>query len=178
MKNIPKILWVCSFFVFFYLPAEALDLKIEDLSASVEVASTFGLSLDNPNLAFGLISPGQTKILGEGRFFNQIKCRSNSGRPWYIKAQLLSLRSSQKAFSLSLSSLKWKIAELTGSNRTAAQYAFQPFSSQPALIYTSQEDDNRGREVTLGLQYSLVLPADAPAGEYVGQVIFTMAETP
>lgn len=178
MKSIPKILIAVSLFAFFYLPAEAMELKMEDLSASVEVVSTFSLSLDNPNLAFGLITPGQTKILGEGRFFNQVKCRSNSGRPWYVKAQLLSLRSAQRPYSPPLSNLKWKIGQTSGSNRTVAQYDFQAFSDAPVLIYTSMGDDNRGKEVELGLQYSLALPPDAPAGEYIGQVVFTMAETP
>lgn len=178
VKNILKILCGLIILVFFYLPAEALDLRIEDLSASVEVVSIFSLSLDNPNLAFGSVNPGQTKILGEGRFFNQVKCRSNSGRTWYLKAQLVSLRSTQKPYSLPLSNLKWKIADSSGANRTVAQYNFQPFSDQSVLIYTSQGSDNRGKEVALGFQYSLASPVDAPSGNYIGQIVFTMAETP
>lgn len=170
------------FFYLFYLRAEtealALEIKMEDLSASVEVAPTFNLSLDNPNLAFGLISPGHTKILGEGRFFNEIRCRSNSGRTWYLKTQLVSLRLLEKAYSIPPSSLKWKVVESTGSNPSLTRFDFQPFSDQIMLIYASESDDNRGKEVILRFQYSLDSPADAPAGNYVGQIIFTMAESP
>ncbi len=166
--------------VFFFYLSEALpfEQKVDDLSAAVEVASVFSLSLDNPNLAFGLVSPGETKILGEGSFFNELKCRSNSGRPWYLKVQLVSLRLLEKPFVLPLSYSKFKVVESSGSGEPQAKLGFQEFSEQAALIYVSQGEDNRGKEVILKFQYSLSSPMDAPAGNYIGQVTFTMAENP
>jgi len=161
---------------FFSQPAEALELKLEDLSASVEVAAVFSLSLDNPHLAFGLINPGENKILGEGHFFHEAKCRSNNGRSWYLKAQLISLRLLGKEYSLPYSCLKWKISESTGAYRQQTGSDFTAFSSEPELVYTSEGDDPKGREVILRFQYSLTLPREAPAGNYVGQIIFTMTE--
>lgn len=165
-------------FLFYYSQIYALDRKITDISASVEVLPTFSISLDNPHLAFGLVKPGQTKILGEGRFFNQIKCRSNYGRDWYLKAQLTSLRLLGKPYSLPTSNLKYRIVESTGSAEVLSREGFKEFTEQPSVIYTSQSDDNEGKEVILRFQYSLTSPSDAPAGNYIGRIIFTMTESP
>ena len=159
--------------------AAALEEKTEDLSASVEVAPVFSLSLDNPNLAFGPINAEGTAVLGSGRFFNEIRCRSNSGRSWYLKAHLLSLKNLENNVNLPPESLKWKIVDSTGqaeSGRGAAE--FQAFATNPVLIYASQGDDDRGHEVALRFQYSLITEADTPAGNYAGQVVFTMVESP
>ncbi len=158
--------------------ALALDLKLEDLSASVEVVPVFSLTLDNPSLTFGLIAPGEKKIIGEGRFFNEIRCRSNSGRPWYLKAQLVSLRVAEKGFEIPFANLKWKISESSGSDQTAARGDFRSFSAEPMVIYSSTGDDLRGKEVVLRFQYLLESPDNAPSGNYVGQIIFTLAENP
>lgn len=180
MKNKGLVLFFCGCFCFLSLftEATALEEKVGDLSVSVEVAPVFSLSLDNPNLAFGLVNPGQTKTLGEGRFFNELRCRANSGRVWYLKAQLVSLKVLGKNYSLSPSYLKYRIVDLQGSAKDYARLGFKEFAEQPLLIYTSQGEDSRGREVVLRLQYSLTSAQDAPAGNYVGQIIFTMAESP
>ena len=168
-------LWLCAH------PdaATALEERIEDLSASVEVASVFSINLSTANLTFNNISPGKTLILGEGHWFNEIRCRSNSGQPWYLKAQVVSLKHVQGAYELPAAALQWKVADSTGSGEPmGGRSAFHEFSEQPALIYASQGDDNRGREVVLRFQYSLLTPLDALAGNYIGQIIFTMVETP
>ncbi len=171
---------ICGLVICLFLcaTAEALELKMDDISASVEVAPTFGVSLDNPSLYFGLIKPGDTKILGEGRFFNQIRCRSNSGRPWFVKAQIVSLSLLEKEYALPVGNLKWKVTESTGSAQPTGGYDFQPFSTEPLLLYASQGEDDAGKEVVLYMQYSLTSPPDAPAGNYAGQIVFTMAESP
>lgn len=157
----------------------ALEERVEDLSASVEVASVFSLDLSKASLTFNDVSPGKTRILGEGHAFNEVRCRSNSGRPWYLKAQVVSLKHIQGTYDLPISSLKWKVVDSTGRGEpVGGRSDFHEFSDQPTLIYASQEDDDRGREVILRFQYSLSAPPDALAGSYVGQVIFTMAETP
>ena len=155
----------------------ALDQKFEDLSASVEVAPVFSVSLDNAHLAFGLVGPKTTKVIGEGRYYNQVTCRANSGRPWYLKAQLLFLKQVGGGTSMDPSSLKWKLVESTGSARPL-HADFSPFAADPVLVYASDGDDTRGQEAVLRFQYSLTTPLDVPAGNYVGEVIFTMAESP
>lgn len=159
--------------------ARAIDERFEDLSASVEVAPFFALSLDNPHLAFGPISPESTAVLGSGRFFNEVRCRSNAGRAWYLKAHLLSLKHVETQSRLSASSLKWRVVESTGAAEPVGGRAeFHPFAEEPLLLYASQGDDARGQEVVLRFQYSLTAPTDVPAGSYAGEVVFTMAESP
>ena len=171
-------------FLFFFLlslcfEAGALEEKQENLSVSVEVASTFGLSLDKPQLALGHIRPGKTIILGQGSFYNQVRCRSNYGRTWFLKAHLLSgLKLAGREYYLAASALKWKVAEAFSEAKPTEQFQFQEFSSQPSLIYISQGADNCGKEVILRFQYSLSCPGDAPAGIYTGQIVFTMSEAP
>lgn len=177
-KRLVSFLYGGLCFCFLSYRAEALEEKVNDLSVSVGVAPVFSLSLDNPNLSFGLVNPGRIKVLGEGRFFNEIRCRSNSVRNWYLKAQLVSLKVLEKNYSLQPSCLKYRIADLQGSAVEYARLDFREFSEQPFLIYVSQAEDNRGKEVILRLQYSLTPPLEAPAGNYIGQIIFTMTESP
>ncbi|MBI3322036.1 MAG: hypothetical protein HYZ91_07210 [Candidatus Omnitrophica bacterium] len=159
--------------------AFALEERFDDLSVSVEVAPVFSFSVNNPHLAFGPVAPNTTVVLGEGHFFHEITCRSNVGRTWYLKGQLLSLTHAETRYALPPASLKWRIAASTGTSAGLAEGAnFQPLSNEPVLLYTGQGNDTRGREVILRLQYSLSTPPEAPAGNYVGSVIFTMTESP
>ncbi len=178
MKKLGLIFLFC-FPLFVCFEVGALEEKQENFSVSVEVASTFGLSLDKPQLALGHIGPGKTRILGEGSFFNEVKCRSNYGRTWFLKAHLLSgLKLAGREYYLSASALKWKVVEASSEAKPTEQFQFQEFSSQPCLIYMSQGVDNCGKEVILRFQYSLSCPNDAPAGIYSGQIVFTMSEAP
>ena len=157
----------------------ALEEQYADLPVSVEVATVFSLSLDNPQLVFQRLSPGKTNVLGEGRFFNELTCRVNTGRPWYLKAQLLSLKHVGRDYTLPASLLQWKAVEVVGAvEQPAGRYDFQKFAEQPTVIYASQGSERLGQTVVIRLQYSLSCPLDAPAGDYVGQLIFTMAESP
>ena len=177
-KSIFLSLFFLAFLFLYAQESGALEQKIQDLTASVEVVPVFSLSLDNPNLSFGMIGPGQTKTLGEGYYFNEVKCRSNSGRNWYLKMQLTSLQLLGKEYHLSTPSLKWKVIGNTGSAEPVGKMRFEDFSAQPILLYASLGDDNKGKEVALKFQYQLALSADAPAGTYVGQIMFTLAESP
>ena len=156
----------------------ALEERYEDLSASVEVAGVFTLDGPEAILTFDSLSPGETQVLGDGHPRHQITCRSNYGRPWYLKARVVSLTHTGSHRTLPASNLKWRIVESTGSGGPPGGQGFQGFSDQPSLIYVSQGDDLRGREVTLTFQYSLTSPLTALAGTYIGQIIFTMADTP
>ena len=159
---------------------QALEERQDDLSVSVEVAPVYGLSLDKPQLALGRIEPGKTKILGEDRYFNEIRCHSNYGQTWFVKAHLLSglKLAGGREFNLPPSALKWKVVEASSEAEPMGRYQFKEFKTEPVLIYTSQGDDNRGKEVVLRFQYSFTCPDDAPAGTYTGQIIFTMSELP
>jgi hypothetical protein len=167
-----------ALFLLFAAQVYALEQKVSDLSASVEILPVFSLSLDNPNIVFGLMSPGETKLLGEGKFFNEIRCRSNSGRDWYLKAQIVSLKLLEREGAIPNANLKWKVSEYVGAAEPGGKNEFKAFSDQAELIYASQGDDNRGKEVILRLQYSLTSPLDASAGNYAGQIIFTLTESP
>ena len=156
----------------------ALEERFEDLSASVEVASDFGIDVTQAFLTFTNVSSGRTSILGENRFFNEVTCRSNTGRPWYLKAHLVTLKHTGTNRALPASALRWKIVGSTGSGSSVGRADFQPFAEQPETIYESGGGDYRGRSVVLQFQYSLTPPPSSLAGTYVGQIVFTMAENP
>ena len=159
--------------------AHALEEHYADLPVSVEVASVFNVSLDNPQLIFQHVRPGQTDLLGEGRFFNELTCRANSGRPWYLKAQLLALKHVGRDYTLPASRLQWKVVEAMGAaTPPAGRGEFQAFTDGPVVIYASQGDARLGSTVVIRMQYGLSCPLDAPAGDYVGEIIFTMTESP
>ena len=159
--------------------SSALEERVEDLSASVEIASVFRLTLDKPQLTFHNVTPDQPTILGKDRWFNEIHGRSNSGRPWFPNAQVIGLRHISGGSELPPSALQWKVVEMTGSGEIiGGRSEFQPFAEQSTVIYASRGLDDHGQEVILRLQYSLAVPSDALAGSYVGQIVFTMAENP
>lgn len=173
LLSVPAGLLFCGSLV-----VEAFE-EYEDLSASVEVAETFTLSLDNPSLAFHQVRPGEAVVLGEGRFFNEVTCRSNTGKPWYLRAQLVSLRHTTRQYTLPPLHLTWKLADITGAGTAHGSGGeFEAFSDQPSLIYVGGGQDTWGGPVILRFQYRLTPPSDAPAGDYVGQLMFTMSESP
>lgn len=156
----------------------ALESRIDDLSASVTVAPVFSISLDDTSLYFGTIKPGETKIIGESRDLHQVRCRVNTGEPWFLKIQLSALRLAERPFFLSGSNLKWRLIESASSSGAMGGREFTEFSDRPALVYAGQADDTKGREVALKFQYSLTVPAEAPAGNYIGLITFTMTQSP
>ena len=170
--------WIPGFLLVLGAPiqARALQEQFEDLSATVEVGGVFGLDVPQTFLAFHNLSPGETRMLGEGQP-HEVRCRSNSGRPWYLKAQVISLRDTATGRALAVSYLKWRIIDSTGDGSTTGG-EFREFTEQSSLIYASHGLDEKGREVVLKFQYSLTSPPTAIAGTYVGQIIFTMAENP
>lgn len=160
-------------------PAIAFEERLEDFSVSVEVAEVSELSLTESHLAFRQVLPGEPQVLGEGRYHNQLRCRSNSGRPWYLKARVASLRHLPSQDPMPASYLKWSAVDITGHGATAGGDGhFQEFSEQPTLMYAGQGDDLRGREVVLSLQYSLTVPPTARSGSYAGDIIFSLEPAP
>jgi len=158
---------------------EGLEQEFEDLSASVEVAGVFSLSLSKAELFFTDMTPGEAKVLGEEGHFHEIRCRSNSGSPWSVKAEVTSLAHVDGKADLPPSSMAWRVVQSTGSGEGIGEgREFRPFAEGPVLIYVSGGDDDRGQPVTLRLQYRLLLPPQAWAGTYVGRLVFTMSEAP
>ena len=155
--------------------ARAVSERFEDLPASVEVAQVFGVEVTRSNLVFENAQPGRETIIGDGGTLNQVTCRSNTGRPWYLNAQVRSLSHLQQSMNLPAGSLKWRLVTSTGQGEML-RGEFRGFSDEPSVIYTAAGDDLRGRLVELKFEYSLAVPSDAPAGTYVGQLVFTMAE--
>ena len=156
----------------------ALEERFEDLPASVEVAGDFGVDVTQAFLTFTNVAPAKTTVLGEGRFFNEVQCRSNAGRPWYLKAHLITLKHTGTNRALPANTLKWKIVGSTGSGSSSGRVNFQPFSEQPETLYESGGNDTRGQPVKLQFQYSLTPPPSSLAGTYIGQIVFTMVEAP
>jgi len=156
----------------------AFEELFDDLSASVEVAGLFDVEATNTNLTFTDVEPGRTTILGEGGFHTMVTARSNYDTPWYLKAHLVTLRHAASSRTLPASSLKWRVVRSTGSAQPIGGPGFHEFSDQPVLMYASQGGDQRGRKVTLELQFSLTCPSSAFWGAYFGEVYFTMEETP
>ena len=172
------VVWCVMLLLVVASPVAALEETFQDLDLSVEVAPVFTLSLDNSALTFGAVSPNTTMVLGRERFFNELRCRSNSGHLWYVKAHLVSLASVQHAqYTLPPDSLRWRVVESTGAPQVFST-EFQPFSTTPSVLYIGQPEDADGREVILRLQYSLTTSLNSPAGSYAGQLVFTLAEEP
>ena len=158
---------------------EALEERFEDLSASVEVGGVFGVDVAEAVLTFQNVAPGQVAFLGRGRFDNEVTCRSNYGRPWQLRAQLISLRHTAADRALPPSALQWRLVDSTGIGRSpVGSGAFQPFSESAVAVYLAEGDDLRGQPVALRFQYRLAAPPSTLAGTYVGQVVYTMTEGP
>ena len=159
--------------------SEALEERFEDLSASVEIAGVFGVDVAQAVLTFPNVVPGQPAVLGKGGFDNQVTCRSNYGRPWQLRAQLVSLKHTTTDRVLPPGALQWRLVGSTGSGSSpGASGAFQPFSESAAAVYLAAGEDLRGRPATLQFQYRLLPPPSTLAGTYVGQVIYTLTEGP
>lgn len=156
-------------------PAWAISERFQDLPASVDVAQVFGLDVTRSSLTFENAQPGRDTVIGSGGSLNQVTCRSNTGRSWYLKAQVRSLTHLQQAIDLPTGSLKWRVTSSTGQGEIS-QRDFRGFSDEAAVIYAAAGDDLRGRQVALSFEYSLTVPSNAPAGTYVGQLVFTMVE--
>ena len=155
------------------------DQDFNDTSAGVNVASVFLLSIDKNNIDFESGQPGQKQTLYEGDYFNQLICRSNHGKTWYLKAQLLMpVKHERGDIQIPPENFKWKVLSGNGDGAVANLYKFNGFSMSPELVYVSSGDDNLGKEVKLQLQYELDIPYNVLAGRYSSQILFTITETP
>ena len=156
--------------------ADAFEMQA-DLEASVEIASIFEVSLSNPHLDFHRVEPGQTRLLGEGNFFNEVRCHSNAGQPWTLSLRFIPQPSAASA--RSVPQVQFKVVEVLGGSAQPQRGwpEFENLPVEPTTIYTATyEPDVQSREVVMRFQYRIVCPLDAQANNYQGQLIFTMSD--
>ena len=154
----------------------ALEEQTDTLSASVEVAPVFRVSLSQPALVFSSIESGHSEVLGAGPPFHDIICRSNNGRVWSRRGRVIMLRHAQQPYNLTPAALAWNLVDVMGRPLASPSHGFTPFSDSAQVLYVSEGDAVAGREMVLRFQYRLTIPPGAPAGNYIGQVVFTMSE--
>lgn len=148
--------------------------KYEDVTASVIVSSTFEVSADVVPIDFGLIDPGETVELYPDRYFNEVRCVSNNGRVWYLKAHCEDLQGAKS--DISSTNLKFRVYWTNGDGYYSSDWT--SFGDIPVLVYTSGGFDNMGREIKIQFAYKLEPPPGVPAGSYTAIVAYTMTELP
>lgn len=174
-----RLIFLILFLFFFVFNLQALEEIFSDLPCSVEVSPIFSLSLDKNHIDFGLVEPGSKRILGEGGFFNELRCRSNYGRTWYLKVNFPSPpKLLGGKFYLPKDTFRIRVNQKISEAEPLFGLQFDSLDKESKILYISQKDENDGKEVILRFQYMFSVPEDAPAGNYQGQIIFTMTETP
>lgn len=145
----------------------------------MEVRPIFTLSLDRAQIDFGPVEPGKTKILGEGSYFNEIRCRSNYGRTWYLKAEVISgPKIIGEDFIIPEGTFSYKVVSAEAESEPKGKFDFVPLVKKSDVIYTSFGAENIGKEAVLRFQYKFEPPANAPSGTYTVEVLFTLVDTP
>ena len=142
--------------------------------------ATFDMSLaaGYSSIDFGPMELGEEKtISGRGGYEHQFNLTSDNGRRWYLKAQLVRPFTSG-AYSIPAENLQWIVEQVINGRGivSASLSSARPFSSSPALIYTSADTDNTGTEVQIRLRYKLSIPDKQAAGAYTAQIRFIMVE--
>ena len=148
--------------------------KFEDVVASVSINSAFKLAADTIPIDFGVIAPGKAAELYPDRHFNEVKCTSNNGKAWYLKAYCENLTG--PAASISKTHLKFKIFWTNGTGYHSSDWT--AFGDTPVLVYTSSDMETRGAEIKIQFTYKLEPPAGVPGGNYNAIVTYTMTESP
>ncbi|NQU95610.1 MAG: hypothetical protein HQ549_05215 [Candidatus Omnitrophica bacterium] len=151
------------------------DEDIEDIFASVVVLPVFDINIDNNYINFGVVNPGDSVTLKEGTYYNTIKCAANKGRKYYVKIHILNEVIGPKGNQIPPESFKWRIYHTDG--RGIAAPGWQEFSDEPQVVYTSDTEDEIGKELILRFQYKLDLPGSAMGGHYGLKVAYLITET-
>lgn len=167
-----RIIILSAFFIAQTFCALQADEIFEDITGSVIVGVTFEITGANVPIDFGLIQPEEEVILYPDRYFNEVRCRSNSGKTWYLKAFCKNLEGTFA--SISSKHLKFRIYRTDGQGTYSTEW--MEFSDKPVLIYTSAGNDNLGKEVRLQFVYKFRPPPKVPGGNYTASVSFIMTE--
>ena len=143
---------------------------------AVPALAALGLSTDHRALAFGLMQPGEEKVLAQsGTHHNEITCSSTSGNAWYLKISLVAPLASGGE-EIPLERFQWQVSRVDGAGTVVNQSQFRPFSLFPDLVYLSAPGEAAGAAVRLQFRYSLKVPEAQAAGSYHTTVRFTLTE--
>ena len=154
----------------------AYQERFKDLYSSVVVGATFKLTVDNSAMDFGFINPGQSYELYPNRYYNEVTCLSNTGKPWYLKMSLVTGLHGAKGSVIPKKNLTWSVYSVEGGG--AKPEGWSPFEDTPVLIYSATSEDSRGEPVKVRLKYKLDVPGDVTADSYATTIIYSMTETP
>ena len=133
-------------------------------------------STDHRSLFFGLMQPGEEKILAQsGSFHTEVTCTSTSGMTWYLKVSLLQPMTSGGE-SIPLEGFGWQVTRSDGTGTVVSPNEFRNFSTTPDLVYISGPGDADGRPVRLQFRYQLKLPEAQVSGAYHANIRFTLTE--
>ena len=147
-----------------------------DMFASVVVLPTFKLSLDNASINFGYAEPGKTIELNPYAHYNEVRCKSNKGKTWYLKVSVTGNIIGPEDSNVGIDSFKWQVVSSSGDG--VAEQGWQSFSQTPVRVYTSGERDALGEEVVIRFKYKLDMPQTAKGGNYSVNVLYTMTDMP
>lgn len=148
-----------------------------DFSASVTVKALFKIDLDKGVIDFGRLYPGDWKNIGEGSYYNQVTCQSNSGKIWYLTIKVLNpLTGVNNHTQIPNSKFKYMPGWTDGTGTVDGQYTFKEFSSDNTNVYTSSNDDAMANQIHIQFQYGVAVPDNAAADDYTTSVVYTMME--
>ena len=141
--------------------------------------SLFEVEVDAYSIDFGFMNILESKELNEKGFYhNQVTCKSDNARAWYLKVQSLGPLKSGDDY-IPYENFNWKAIEaLNGDGVIYNKDAYNSFSDISALVYSSGVNDSKGNEVNLRFKYSLFIPKNQIAGNYRTIIRYTMTEMP
>ena len=139
----------------------------------------FEVEVDAYSIDFGFMNISESKELNEkGLYHNQITCKSDNARAWYLKVQSMGPLKSGEDY-IPYENFSWTAVEaLNGDGVIYNKDGYNPFYDIPALVYSSGANDSKGSEVKLNFKYSLSIPKNQIAGNYRTIIRYTMTEMP
>ena len=139
----------------------------------------FEVEVDAYSIDFGFMNISESKELQEkGLYHNEVSCKSDNTRAWYLKVQALGPLKSGEDY-IPYENFSWKAIEaLNGDGAIYNKDMYNAFSDIPALVYSSGPNDPKGSEVKLRFKYSLSIPKNQVAGNYRTVIRYTMTEMP
>ena len=139
----------------------------------------FEVEVDAYSIDFGFMNISESKELNEkGLYHNQVTCKSDNARAWYLKIQSIGPLKSGDDY-IPYENFNWMAVEaLNGDGVIYNKNGYNPFYEIPALVYSSGVNDSKGGEVSLRFKYSLFIPKNQIAGNYRTIIRYTMTEMP
>lgn len=136
------------------------------------------MTLDWDMVDFRTMESGQTRdISDKGVYHNEIICTSTNNQTWYLKTNLI------RPLTAGMSTIPnecfyWMVVDVINGKGIVFnnRNILVPFTTYKSLVYTSDPADNTGTPVGLRFRYTLKLPRNQVAGNYVGSVRWTMTE--